>query len=348
MDLYQQLQPHKDHTYKFIQLTPELIGCMDRNVELTLKSGPDNATLNLVSDDKTWKLRQMNHTNSSLLMHKQTPDQLVGKINLLYEYELTSTDVSIDIQDLPIYYNKSSVEMLDEDKLNYSLDELINNTPISIKQFMELWYDLGGCEINQTCFVLSSAIIKSFLDSFLTIVIRDKYDYKLEEYNIDISVFKDKVLSTNPELTEEIISSLFHKFCTENPTDRKLFRIDNEKVSKWFGIQVLKSHLFIDVKAFYLEWKNQFPPFYSIPINLSLLLGYYYKVNETIAYLDETELSNDLNNRLKQLFKLSSAWDLQDLVPFINKFIINKKAESVLLKYAKVKRSGSRKIVLPK
>lgn len=348
MDLYQQLDPHKDHTYKLIQLTPELLESMNNNVELTLKSSPDRACLNLVSDENTWRLRQMNHTNSALLMGKQDSHKLVGKLNLLYEYELTNSEISIDIQQLPVYHNKADLEMIGEDKLNYSLDELVDNTPISIKQFMKIWYELGGCEINQTCYILSPQVIKSFLDSFLTIIIRDKIDYKNDLYNVNSKDVTNKLLATNPLLTNEIIGSLIHKFCDQSPDESHLFRVSNEKVAKWLGIETLKLHPFIEVKSFYLEWKNQFPPFYSIPINLSSLLGHYYKVNDTIAYLDELELSNDLNNRLKQLFKLSPTWDLTELSPFVSKFVVNKKVESVLLKYAKVKRVGARKTVSPK
>lgn len=349
MDLYQQLQPHKDHTYKLIQLTPELLKSMNNNAELTLKSGPDKSTLNLVSNDKTWKLRQMNHTNSALLMDRQESDKLVGKINLLYEYELTEAQVSIDTDNLPIYHGKSSLDlMIDEYTVNYSLDELIDNTPISINQFMRLWYDLGGCEINQTCYLLSHQIIKCFLDNFLTMIIRDKLDYKLGQYNIDINSVAKRIQTTNPDISNEVVVSLIHKFCDQSSESSNLFMINNDKVATWLGIEALKDHPFSDTKTFYLEWKNQFPPFYSIPINLTSLLGHYYRVNETITYLDESLLSNDLSSRLKQLFKLSGSWDLNELSPFITKFIVNKKVESVLLKYAKVKRSGNRKTVFPK
>lgn len=341
LPVYQHLQPNVT-TYKLLQLPPDLLEAMNLQDPIQIKSSRDESDLVMVSPDKTWRLRQMNQTNSVLLMDETThPGSLVGKANLPYQYEVLVIEGSINTTDIPVFSGQSPSGEL------YSVDDLLNDSAISKNQFYSQWYNLGGCEIDGRACILSPDFIKEIVDLFLTLVITEQIDYKSDSFNIEESIIVPKLNDIDSRVTGNIVTTILHKFCDFDIKTSK-FRVNNDKVAMFYGILALKSlHKPIETKEFYLIWKNLLPNFYNIPINLDLLKGWYYKSNG-LRYLDSGELSNDLGTRIKELFSCSGQWELEDMEPYLKKFVVNKKVENVLLKYGKVKKVGNKKIVVPR
>ncbi|EGV66579.1 hypothetical protein CANTEDRAFT_100334 [Yamadazyma tenuis ATCC 10573] len=344
-ELYQQLQPQTAYTYKLIQLPPELLSCIEAKSPLNIKSSRLKNDLTLVSQDKTWKLRQMDQTDTVLLMDcNVVPGSLVGLTNLPYEYELVSTKILIDVSKIPVYKGESSLSTMSTDIVTCSLSKLIDDTPISTEEFYKEWYEVGGCEINGCCFVIDDSLVTKFLHTFLTVVISSKIDYKSGILDLE----KFSALLEPHGFIAEVSNTLFHKFCRLN-SDHK-YTIHNDKIAKWFGIQTLKSARSFDIDDFNLQWKNQFPNFYNVPLDVKMLRGHLYKTagSSRISYLSESSLSSDIVQRIRELFKLASEWEIDDIAPYVQKFMINKKLETGLLKYAKVRKVGKSKIVCPR
>ncbi|CAH6719973.1 sister chromatid cohesion protein Dcc1p [[Candida] jaroonii] len=341
LPVYQHLRPNVT-TYKLLQLPPDVLEAMNLQDPIQIKSSRNEADLVMVSPDKTWRLRQMNQTNSVLLMDETTrPGSLIGKANLPYQYEVVAIDGSINTADIPIFTGQLPYGEL------YSVEDLLNDSAISKNQFFKHWFNIGGCEIEGRACILSPDFIKEVVDLFLTLVITKQIDYKSEEFNIEETTISSELKGVDSRVTDNIVTTVLHKFCDFDPKTSK-FRVNNEKVAMFYGILALKSlQKPIDTKEFYLVWKNYLPNFYNIPINLDLLKGWYYK-NSGLHYLDGGELSMDIGTRIKELFACTGQWELEDMEPYLKMFVVNKKVESLLLKYAKVKRVGSKKIVVPR
>lgn len=364
---YQEIKSPGDHTYKLLQLTPDLLEYLKDNEdnELIIKS-PTNVKNHIVlcTNNKTWKLRQMNHSNSVILLNDMkinkldktiqhiTPPQedshkLLGIANLSYEYELNRTAGDIDITNLPIF---GGTEVNDEMSYNKSVVGLLTDSPISKDEFYREWYSLCGCEIEGKAVILSKEFTTDGLQLLIPILITRDIDYRGDAYNINLDEISKLMHEQNKLYTKSVTNTILNKFCIKENSSIN-FKLDNLAVAKWFGIQTLfdTNAKLISPKDLLLKWKSSFPPFYNIPIDLSQLRGYYCRPTEDrIQFLNPSTLTpGDMNMRVKELFKLVKEWDYEEFLPYIQEFIPkNKKPESIILKYAKKKRVNRNKSII--
>lgn len=365
---YQEIKSPTDHTYKLLQLTPDLLDYIKSNEhgELLLKSPPILKNhIVLVTDNKTWKMRQMNHSNSVLLLNnmkinklnktlehiipvEEPTNQLLGIANLAYEYELSKIPGYIEIGNLPTY--DGNFEVANEIDSSRNVEALMNDSPISREEFYKEWYTLCGCEIEGKAVILSKEFITDGLQLLIPILITKDIDYKSDAFNINISDISKEMRQQNRLYTQEVTITILHKFCIKHH-ESSMFKLNNLAVAKWFGIQTLFSTNanLISPKDFLLKWKSSFPPFYNVPIDLSQMRGYYCRpLNEQIQFLNPSTLTpGDMSIRVKELFQIVKEWEYEEFLPFIEEFIPKgKKPESIVLKYAKKKRVGKNRFMV--
>ncbi|ODV82047.1 uncharacterized protein CANTADRAFT_87987 [Suhomyces tanzawaensis NRRL Y-17324] len=353
--VYQQISYPENHTYKFLQLPPDLLDHVKNNKDgqLLIKSSPldhdrtdgnSNSHLVVCTNDKTWKLRQMNHSNTVMLMNnmnvnklgtevsKPGPNQLLGFALGSYEYELSKSTGQLDISGLPRYPGPQAQGM--------SYHELLQNTPISKREFEQKWFDLGGCEIDNQVYILTESYITEVLHHIITTLISQQFDYKSQEGNLDELYAMAQSQEHNPTAIQTII----HKFAL---VTNETFKLDNSKISRWFGKQTLEASRIISVPDFLVNWKSSLPEFYNVPLDLSDLKGYYFRSGNSIGYVDPMKLSTSLPFRFEQLFYLDKSWAYDEIVPLIENFVpVGKKIDSVIIKYAKKKRVGKNSFVV--
>lgn len=370
--VYQQLSYSKDHTYKLLQLPAELYSYIKdkENGELVIKSTPPTADkkengLVLCTEDKTWRLRQMNHSNSVLLLDNMninklgksvlsvipsyevsSQNNLVGFSKSSYEYELNPTEGFIDVSKLPIFSGDSiSDDTLNRSSTYITLHQLLLDSPISNQQFYKFWYELGGCEVNGHVHVMSSTFITQTLYTLLTILISNEFNYNNDAGQI--AQVCTMALRQDNKLNSSIVSTLLHKFSIVNGQS---FKLDNLKIAKWFGTQELAStnRALVNSKEFLLSWKACLPDFYNVSLDLHDLRGSYCCPMEgKIQYVNKSELSQNLSMRFAQLFLLDKQWVLEDFTPFIAEFVPSgKKVDSIILKHGKKKALGKGKFIV--
>lgn len=365
---YQEIKSPNDYTYKLLQLTPDILEHIKTNEEGELRLKSPSTLKNhivLVTDDKTWKMRQMNHSNSVILLNnmninklnktiehiipvEETANKLLGVANLAYEYELTRTPGYIDIGKLPIY-NGHFEEATDIESC-LSVNALLNDSPISREEFYCQWYNLCGCEIEGKAVILSESFVTECLQLLIPILIMKNIDYKSDSFNINIHEISNEMHLQNKQCTPEVACTILHKFASADKEGIN-FRLNNLAVTKWFGIQTFMKTKAkpISPKDFLLNWKSSFPPFYNVPIDLVQMRGYFCRpVNDQLQFLNPASLtSSDLSTRVKELFQIGKEWEYDEFMPFISDHIPKgKKPESILLKYAKKKRIGKNRFVV--
>lgn len=365
--VYHQISSSDCYSYKLLQLTPDLLEYIKdpASDELVIKASRDDHNhLVLCTDDRTWKLRQMNHSNTVLLLNDMgvnkfeksmeakdnyLSDKLVGFASLNYEYEPTRTKGYININRLPIYDGSDS--SVDSIEVRGTVMDLCENSPISANEFFQEWYNLCGSEVDGRAVILARNFVTDALKTLITILIAQKIDYKNEDvYNINLYEMIKLMQNENEKYTQEVTRTILNKF-GESESNNNLFRLKGSDVSKWLGLQTLHetSLEVIPDKEFLLKWKSSFPAFYNVSIDINQLRGYFCRpIPGRLQYLNPTTLNNsDMHSTVKELFQIVKEWDFDDFFPFIEKYIPpGKKAESIILKYAKRKKVGKNKFTV--
>lgn len=347
-------------TYKLIQLPEEILLFMkDTSDQLELKALPSQNDLVLCTPDKTWKVRQMNHSNTVLLLHDTSivshrlvidgevhTNMLLGLALTSYEYELTVFDGHIDVSAVPEYSGHAIKQS------GQSIEQLLSDSPISKAQFLRRWHALGGCNVDGQAVLLSTTFMSEVLLSLVPVLISNRIAYDSSDYNLSVDQIRALLATENLAYSYEVVETVLNKFGEQNPDDTSKFRLNNSTVSKWFGIQTLINNRtrLVGPKDFLLIWKSALPPFYNVPIDLSQLRGHFYRpITDKIQYLDPAQLLSELAARVKELFKLVREWDWEDFLPYIAAFVPSgKKPELFILKYARRNRVGKRYVVSPR
>lgn len=335
--VYQQLETDQKNTYKLLQLPPEILEKLSEEGEqsnLVIKS--DINSLVLCTDSQTYKLRQMNHSNTVLLMNKDQDDRLIGFLKSSYEYELTPMKGTIDTSNIPIYNGKTVAHS----SHGINLIDLEDNSLCSHEEFLQNWYELGGFEIDGFAYIMSVDIITDLLFLIIT---------KLMSLGKDGSFSIDDVSSvTNSNYNPTMLISTIHKFATISNDSRWI--LNDGKITEWFGIYELSktNNRLISQSEFLLNWKTSLPSFYNPPLDIVQLHGYYCSPMENkLLYIDPNSLSDNLAQRFKELFELDKKWNYNEFIPFIQKFVpLGKKVDSVILKFGKKKKIGKDKFIV--
>lgn len=344
---YQELKPDAEYTYKLLQLPPEMLETIKSSRgEIILKSttGDDGDHLVVCSGDKTWKLRQMNHSNHVELLDNININQRLPENNVLlgfatasYEYELSAFKGLINKADIPIY-NGQDVDSI-------SIDELLNNSPISPQEFLQNWYQLGGCELNGQAIILLDEWITSILHLIMTILMSQNFDYQQQEGEIE--ALAQYVLAENNSYSPSMVVTILHQFATVSGNK---FKLNNLAISTWFGKQALaQSSLTLwQEPQFLIAWKSNLPEFYNVSLDLVNLQGNYCRpIEDRIKYIDANLLSKDPQTRFRQLFQYAPKWDYQEFVPFILPLVSpGKKVDSLVMKYARKKKVTKTKYIV--
>jgi len=363
--VYQQIKLDDRYTYKLLQLPTELLDIIKTNKEpITLKSASNDHENHLVvcSDHKTWKLRQMNHSNSISLLDNTNnnhnnktyasctdepfdpSNKLVGFANTTYEYELSPFKGIINKANLPVFDSKFP----DGNYAKISIDKLLEESAISKCEFYDSWYACGGCEVEGLAVILSDNLITEVLTMVITVLIAQGLDYNLSWFDLK-STF-NLVHNENNDFTESMVTTVIHKFSGVKDGQ---FKLENERIAQWFGIQTLaQSNLKLWKKQeFLIHWKSSLPEFYNVSLDLKNLYGHYCRpVEDRIRYVDASKLSSQVSIRFTQLFQAASLWDYHEFIPFIDKLVTpGKKVDSLIMKYARKKKVAKDKfIVVPR
>lgn len=334
--VYQQLNEDTNatkYTYKLLQLPSKILNQLEsKSTNLYIKS--DINSLALCTDSETFKLRQMNHSNTVLLLNKEPDNKLIGFQKTSYEYELTEIKGSIDTSDIPIFNGQTAQQPID-------LRALEDNSICSHQEFLSNWYELGGCEIDNGAYIMSADIITELLHLLIT---------KLMSLQVHEFSPEDVSSIITPPYNDSMLTSIIHKFCI---IESEKYQLNDLKITQWFGIVEMSkiNHKMTDISEFLLNWKTSLPSFYNPPLDISQLAGYYCSpIENKILYVDPESLSENLSQRFKELFELDKSWNYDEFIPFIKKFVpAGKKVDSIILKYGKKKKVGrDRFIVCPR
>lgn len=270
------------------------------------------------------------------------------------DFECKLEKGSINTSSLPIYTHESDPLTFQPQSyhLRCSLDELIDDSPISSAEFDKIYYELKGSEVNGFACILSDSMISQCLTRIIMTIqalattagkdIDDASNY----HNIDPRILCERINDDNYSYL--VVKTVVRKFSSQD--DEQNFSLDEKKVARWYGIEALKIHAkkLVAPNEFLIKWKTSFPQFYNVPIELRWLQGYYAKpLINRIQYFPKDFLSMDAKKRFQELFEVQGTWELEDIEPFIQELNVKKlKIDKFIIKYARKKTEGKKVVVM--
>ncbi|KAI5949561.1 DCC1 [Candida jiufengensis] len=340
IEVYQQLRPNDNYTYKLIQIPPQTITHLQNSNNLQLKTTKENSNVLLTTTNKTFRMRQNNHSNTILLMNHEFfgggGSRLVGYDKCFYQYEINEIPGLInDELNIPILENEKDIEKISGRRV--TKNELFEKSPCSLEEFELKWIELNFIEFNSKVFKISFSLITEILFDLITYLISTK--------STDYEFVKDEIVIDHLSI---LVESIILKFTTEK---NGKYKLNNEKIISWFGIIELTKSKQLKLNDFYLNWKNSLPSFYNFPLDLLQIKGnyvtYIHQNNQYIKYINPANLSKDVNLRFKQLLSIQSIWKYEELCEFFDDFIkVGKKIDSTILKFGKKKKISGGKFIV--
>ncbi|KAH3679767.1 hypothetical protein WICMUC_000733 [Wickerhamomyces mucosus] len=333
-----------DNSYKVIELPIEILNILQDGKEelLQIKSLDENSDIVLCSENKTYQIKQRNHSNTVLVMSNDNDDVLYGFTKLNSVFECHEIEGSIDINNIQIYNGQ------DIDKSQNNIEILKLNSLISKNQFDLKWNELNGSSIDEIPIILSKNFITKSLHILIMNLLANNYSIDNDKFSL-IQCFNLIKFDLNP-ISIDIVKTILIKFSSINQDKELIFQLNKLKISKWYGIISLEKYCFnnsIPINEFLINWKSEFPPFCPSLIDLNLLKGsYFISSRDEIRYIS-SNLPPNINDRLNYLFNLQKNWDLIDLIPFIEEFNTkNINFEKFIVKFAKRQKIGTNKFII--
>ena len=356
-NVYNQLDRSSDYVYKLIQLPKDLVEYIkdDPTKLLQFKAPTDVRNhLAICTDTTTYTVRQMNHSNTQLLMNDMainklgcslvhnSPEPLSRQVLAIglasYIYELSEAAGHILTAEVPIYEG-SDTNLLDATK---TVADVCNDSTIAPCSFPAKWNALGGCSIDGKAVILSPNLLTDVLHTIISLMIAED----LQSFKIDDMA--KSAAEQNKLFTREIVETVASMF---GNIEKDSHSLDPMHVARWFGIQTLKNQkTSLTEKELLLEWKASLPSFYNASLDIKQLLGHYFRPRTgQIRYLRSESLSSDLHSRIKEMFQMVKEWEYEEFLPFVRGFVpASKKADTIILKYARKKRVGKKFYVCPR
>ncbi|CCE90732.1 Dcc1p TDEL_0B06030 [Torulaspora delbrueckii] len=359
-----------DSSYKLVQLTPDLLEALQRHPsesQLEFKALDDEKSdVVICSRDKTWLIKQKNHSNTVMLMREFIPEaqlyvddgslfgmprptgDLLGFCRTTYEYETRLTPGRVNLDLIPVYGGELEFPA-DESKIKCrTLKDLLDNSPSSEMESRLRWNYLGGCEINGFPCILSREFMTNALHVTLMSVLAESLDFeRLHPREAYEAVGKDMEKGRNPYV-QEVVETVLAKFGARN--DDQTYKLNKSQVAGWYGLRALQkfasSHS-LPLEEFLIKWKSTFPPFAPFDIDIQMLKGWYFQpVKGNIQYVSKDTLPMETKDRFKMLFKLQSQWDLDAFEPFVEELNTKGlKIDTFIMKYARKRRVGKKVVV---
>ncbi|KAF5094225.1 hypothetical protein D0Z00_003641 [Geotrichum galactomycetum] len=362
MSLYSEID--KTSKYKLLELDPELLEYLttSERPQLILKGPRNDSKLVLCTDTKTFKVREIQHSNSLFVMRSGANDcRLLSNVPSSWEtIDITgSTDHCDDaFRNVPVYYGatgtnlqqhdvKPTAKALGKPKLERKRPETLAalklRVPVSEAQFAKLWVDRVGVELTDgRLYTLSDDVVHDVLRDILVVVMKD---IKSVDPALVFAQLADADGGSYEE-PEAVVETVIKKFAVNSAVP---YELAGERIVQWLGLYTLKSHdgeeLAID--TFVDLWTAAVP----VPVerlgsqlDLALLDGHFVKITPTrLTHLARSTLSAHPETRFRQLLDLKPTWELAEIAPFVDDLRSRTLTlERFVMKFAKKKTAGSR------
>ncbi|KXS13395.1 hypothetical protein M427DRAFT_156679 [Gonapodya prolifera JEL478] len=341
---------HSSDSYRLLELPSDLVplfqdedGSEDDGSGLIIRGLP-NDNLVLVTGDATFNVRGLQTSNSMLILGSEREDgsrQIVAQTSTYLELTLATPKLErLKVLLMEHVFDPEEDQMEVSDVPALDTETLRSATQASDEELYKGLSELHAINIDGHWKILAPRYIKSLL---LTIVYAAvAADQPLSRLDLDwcTSVLSDGERPPRGDVVEHVL----HMFSeAEYPP---IYSFSPPLISTFLGKYILKEHKSLPLDSFMLGWRKETPP--DCEVDLKFLEGFY--VTETapgrsithIHYISKDDLSLEPKDRFQELFARKQRWEEAELLPFIRDLAPDrKKLDVILLKFARVSRTGS-------
>ncbi|KAK9458812.1 sister chromatid cohesion protein Dcc1 [Lipomyces oligophaga] len=328
-----------------MNLSPALLSVLDDPDErghLRLAASSFDEPLFLCSRTKTFRIRQINQSNTLLIVEKSTtvkgndPAVRISKLpGTMLESVLTDNSTA-DISFLPEYDCASHAAKASKGTA-YTWQDVKARVPVSDRDLevaKKVQLGVEALPTDGNAWRLSSAGI----ERFLPLILEALHIARLSPNKLRVSDVVEALKDDNDSSDEcepKVIAAVLRRF---SDSYNEPYNLDMAEISRWFGLRVLSEQVeTVKVSEFLTAWADALPPVLDAACDLACLAGEFVQpTTTTIRYLPSSGLPSEPSARFRRLFAVKSTWELDDILPYVKDIEKDKiKINSLLMKHTR-------------
>ncbi|XP_055372434.1 sister chromatid cohesion protein DCC1 [Condylostylus longicornis] len=279
-----------------------------------------NSSLNDSADDDIIYPRQLEHCHVLKIFHEyfecreiQPRFRKLGDLLQLTRYSGPENEYCID------------------KKLKFTFEQLLNTIQCSKNEFLIGLKKYRALEIDGYMRVLDYEYEYRIINIMLGLI--NENSWQLNEIDREVSI--EALQGIAPH---DIVEGLFDLYTTSSGNNDGKFQYNQEMVAKIIAKNILQPGLKFRIDEFMNTWQEAVPENFKIEESYLRGLGIIDRDSALpcVKSLCEDNLSTNLHERLKTLFKTKHRWTLDELEPYIEYFSTpTLSVSSILAKYAR-------------
>ncbi|KAI9010494.1 sister chromatid cohesion protein Dcc1 [Phycomyces nitens] len=344
------------NTFSVIELhSDELVRAFESG-NVTIKGLAEDEAV-LCTDTATYSVRQVNTSNSMLLVIPESNNEMTVVDDLSSSIELIPCLARLQridslLRDTSYAGHQREAEL--KEKTFYTYTDLLSLVQASEAELRQGLEERNAFELNGYCRVVDQSHLHRLFDVLVSYCILQDIDVKaiplgVAKQMIREGVSEDEEYLTGPVPDQAIIACL-RSFATNTNfgLDDDIVCLDEARVCNFLGRFILLSEKGKEwlLEDFMEMWKRLTPDVFSP--SLDMLKGLCI-CNERVAvhqnqiyvsYFPVAELSTDPAQRFASLFAEKKLWSVDEIRPYIEDLASDrKKQESLLLKFTRIQKT---------
>lgn len=307
---------------------------------LKIKGDPADEAV-LCTNDKTYAVREVQQSNSVLLISLEEDNNLLIRDNVSSTLELIPTRPRLQVLDTLLRHSEydgldSTMEV---ERRLYTIEELVQLVQASDIELLNGLDERRAVDIDGYYRILSSEYVMSLLDALTTSLIIE------DDLHTPLSVERAAdLMNCSDNIAEYILRSFGEKAGQQ-------YTLSIPRYLSYVGMSLLQTRPRESKDAFLQAWQEKVPDIFRHQINLSSLRGQYLlddKDGNTIIYFPRTSLPSDPPARFQDLFLTREKWEADEMRPFIEDLVPEgqkKKLDAMIIKYVRVQKMPNGKVI---
>ena len=291
----------------------------------------------LCTKNKTFSLKLAETSNTLLLLPKDMGAGAIIRSSENYHFE--TLEVPPKLQKLRVLLSKHLYSGGNEEeffKNCFTFEQILAQVQASETQIRNSLREIGAVEHKGFWTLVDPIYLDNCFELILSEIISNDWNIN----NVSASECINSLSIANiPSWVIYHALKLYSKSVSE---DNNIFILDEAKMSKFKGTQILRKAKNLPLDKFIEEWKDK-TIYGNSYVQIDILKGIAIVNREgpinIVSYLPSENIINtytDISSRLQHLFNIKKLWFLPELIPYINDLInpsVN--TEQYLLKYSR-------------
>lgn len=355
-DLKQFTQPlyfsEKFEEFRLLELNTSVLTALNDGQRVVFR-GENEDKVVICTDNETFEVKEAETSNSLLIVpnlvfptdvteseneHIMESKEILGICHTYYELRsvkprLKKLRMLLDAS----RFRGSELEyLLEESNVKlYTTDSLLEVIQASNKEIADGLKEIGACCLNGYWRALDFDYLFRVFSYFLNLLDENSWEASRIPVKEAIKLLEDLV---SVPILEHVISQFSHPPDVSSDNGDIYYALDEVKVCRFLAEALLRPAGRFNLQDFLQTWQESVPE--GLQTNLSQLKGLALvdlgTKPQVIWYYPETDLPEDINERIQSLFRTQEKWTLNEIEPYIERLTTDKlNVNAILTKYTR-------------